>query len=510
MREAVDRIMRARTESERIVIFGDYDVDGVSSTALLVRFLKRFGWQVSYRLPHRVTDGYGLKSYFVDELVSHGVKLLITVDCGTRDVAVVSHARSLGMDIIITDHHAVPQVVPEDAIALLNPKLPGTTYPFASLSGSGVAFKLLQALTSELFVDQKEQEHILLEYIDLATLGTIADCMPLIGENRTIATIGLARMRHSQSPAIRKLIEDKQIHDRDGDLVGFHLGPRINAAGRMDTPYKALSMLLSSEDKITPLIDEIELLNTRRREETKNATEQALQELDTSRPILWYEHAHIEHGIIGLIAGRLANDFAKVSIVLKDEGEKLVGSARSGGVCDLMELLTPSADLFIGFGGHREAAGFSVHHSKKDELRSSLESTYQDIVSRRALSGEQTSKVLQIDRVLSSEELTLDFYDEVMRHGPYGVGFAKPLFAIEALRAEARDLGSSGEHISWLLSPRHVRPGVKAVGFGLRDLLDQVSSARVYLIGELSINIWQDQKNIQFLIRDIAPIAYET
>ena len=264
-------------------------------------------------------DGYGLKSYFVDELASQGVKLLITVDCGTRDVGVISHAHALGMDVIITDHHAVPQMIPEDAVALLNPKLPDTTYPFSSLSGSGVAFKLLQAMVARLFQDTEEQSEILAQYIDLATLGTIADCMPLIGENRTIATLGLARMKASRSPAIRKLIHEKMLHDRDGDIVGFHLGPRINAAGRMDTPYTALSMLLASEERIGGLIDEIEMLNTRRREETLVATSRAIEEIDTSRPILWYEDGQVEHGIIGLIAGRLANDFEKISIVLKDE-----------------------------------------------------------------------------------------------------------------------------------------------------------------------------------------------
>ena len=502
MQEAVDRILKARDNCERIVIFGDYDVDGVSSTALLVKFLTQIGCEVSYRLPHRVKDGYGLKAYFIDELKSKDVSLVITVDCWTRDIDVINHAHFIGVDVIVTDHHAVPHTIPEHAIALLNPKIPNTTYPFSSLSGSWVAFKLLHAMTIALEKNTKKQEEILRQYIDIATLGTIADCMPLIGENRIIATLGLRELRRSGSIGIRKLLEGKDPHEKDGDIVGFHIGPRINAAGRMDTPYTALSLLLAGESRIDPIVAEIEMLNTSRRDETKFATERALEEMDVSGEILWYAKDDIEHGIIGLIAGKLANDFSKVSIVLKDEWEKLVASARSGGVCDLMELLTPSAHLFIAYGGHREAAGFSVSKAKSDELYKSLCATYREIEKK----GDQktSSKITAIDKILSEEYLTLDFYEQVMQLGPYGVWFPKPIFGVEVDLREMQDLGSSWEHISFILKKsKKFEEQVKAVGFGIRGLVPNNQDQKALLIGELTKNIWNDRVSLQFMIRDI-------
>ena len=485
MQEAVARILQARENLERIVIFGDYDVDGVSSTALLVKFLTQIGCEVSYRLPHRVNDGYGL-----------------TVDCGTRDIDVINHAHSIGVDVIVTDHHAVPQAIPEHAIALLNPKLPNTTYPFSSLSGSWVAFKLLHALVIALEKDTSKQEEILRQYIDIATLGTIADCMPLIGENRIIATLWLRELRRSGSVGIRKLLEGKDPHEKDGDIVGFHIGPRINAAGRMDTPYTALSLLLAGESRIDPIVAEIEILNTSRRDETKFATERALWEMDTSGPILWYAKNDIEHGIIGLIAGKLANDFSKVSIVLKDEWEKLVASARSGGVCDLMELLTPSADLFIAYGGHREAAGFSVSKANSDELYQSLCTTYSEITQKNEQKA--STKTITIDSILTSDDLTLDFYEQVMQLGPYGVWFSKPTFGVEVDLSEMQDLGSSWEHISFVLKKsKKFEEQVKAVGFGIRDLIPNNQDQKAILIGELTKNIWNERVSLQFMIRDI-------
>lgn len=217
---AVARILKARADKERVVVFGDYDVDGVSSTALLVRFFASIGIQVSYRLPHRVHDGYGLKKKFIDELAEKNVKLIITVDCGTRDVEAIRYAHAKGVDVIVSDHHAVPDEIPQEVIAILNPKIRESNYPFSSLSGSGVALKVASAVAMKLFPDTYES--VILEYVDFACLGTIADCMPLIGENRTIASLGLQRLESSNSSGLRKLIEGKY-KDMDADIVGFHI-----------------------------------------------------------------------------------------------------------------------------------------------------------------------------------------------------------------------------------------------------------------------------------------------
>lgn len=246
MREAVDRIMRARSHGERIVIFGDYDVDGVSGTAILVRYLIEIGCIVSYRLPHRVHDGYGLQSYFFDELAEKNVKLVVTVDCGTRDIEPIQYAKSLGIDVIVTDHHAVPDILSSEVIGIVNPKRSESQYPFRDLSGSGVAFTLVHALAKTDTHDVTRVEKVLTEYSDFAALGTVSDCMPLVGVNRIIVFEGLRTLRYSRSSALRKYLAGREkVRSQDADIIGFQIGPRINAAGRMDSPLLALQWLLA-------------------------------------------------------------------------------------------------------------------------------------------------------------------------------------------------------------------------------------------------------------------------
>ncbi|MDP5038990.1 MAG: single-stranded-DNA-specific exonuclease RecJ, partial [Candidatus Gracilibacteria bacterium] len=352
MQKAVDRVKQAVKLNQRIVIFGDYDVDGVTSTSILVHFFKKIGAQISYRLPHRVKDGYGMKSYFIDELKPLDVKLIITVDCGTRDIDVIKYAKQNGIDIIVTDHHAVPDIIPEEAIAIINPKRKDCNYPFKHLAGAGVALKFMMALSKEYF-NEVEYLKYLNESLDIAAIGTVADCMPLIGENRTIVTLGLKNIKESRSVGIRKLISDKIEEDLDADIFGFLIGPRINAAGRLDTPYKALNLILNNGDKIDEIIDEIENINNTRKDLTKIFTEDAMGKINIKNNILFYDSKEIEHGIIGIVAGRLTENFHKPSIVLKDEGEKLVASCRSPEYFSIINILEKYKKYFLHFGGHK-------------------------------------------------------------------------------------------------------------------------------------------------------------
>lgn len=235
--KAVERIFFAIENHERIVVFGDYDVDGVSSTAALVKFLhEELGAKISYRLPHRVHDGYGLKNYFFDDLKEKNVTLVITVDCGTRDIEPIRYAKSLGIDVIVTDHHAVPDEIPQEVIGILNPKRRDVNppYPFPQLAGAGVVFKLIHAilltLEKQQKITKKETENILKKYIDIVALGTVADCMPLVDENRIITTLGLKQMPNSSSAGIKKFYENSPKNTNDASIIGFQIGPRINAA----------------------------------------------------------------------------------------------------------------------------------------------------------------------------------------------------------------------------------------------------------------------------------------
>ncbi|MDA9129467.1 DHH family phosphoesterase, partial [Candidatus Gracilibacteria bacterium] len=312
MDKAVERIKIAKEKNEKVVIFGDYDVDGVTSTSLLMHLFKTLKMQVSYRLPHRVHDGYGLKQKFIDELAPLGVTLIVTVDCGSRDAEIVTYAKSLGVDIIVTDHHSVPEQTPDDAVAFLNPNRKDCLYPYKGLAGAGVAFKLLSAIAREYFKDIEYKNYIK-NSIDIAAIGTVADCMQLTGENRIIVTEGLKHIKNSRSRGIRKLIEDKIHEDLDADIFGFLIGPRLNAAGRMDSPYKAVNLILNNSNTLETTLREIEDLNTLRKDRTRVHSETAFENVNTQNNIIFYTSKNIEHGIIGIVAGRICEKFYKPS-----------------------------------------------------------------------------------------------------------------------------------------------------------------------------------------------------
>ncbi len=491
---AVARILKARDDKERVVIFGDYDVDGVSSTALLVRFFASIGIQVSYRLPHRVHDGYGLKKHFIDELVEKDVKLIVTVDCGTRDVEVIRYAYEKWIEIIVSDHHAVPDEIPKEVIAILNPKIRESNYPFSSLSGSGVALKLASAIAITLFPDTYED--VILEYVDFACLWTIADCMPLIGENRTIAFLGLKRLESSNSSGLRKLIEGKY-KDMDADIVGFHIGPRINAAGRMDSPYKALSLLLASEDKLDPILSELEDLNSRRKTTTEHFIQHALEVVDRDRWILFYDSTNIEHGIIGLIAGRLTEVFGKPAIALKNEGGKLVASCRSPEHISIVELLEECREYFVAFGWHRQAAGFTILAENFEAFKEAIEKKLTEKHGNITTKG----KTLRIETPLLLSEITPDFFKTLQIFKPFGIGNPKPLFLIQDfVPSNIEYLGKEQKHLK--LIDREKKFSINAFGFW--DSYEVLSNTEsMSLVVEISEDVWMGRKKIVLNVRDI-------
>ncbi|MDD2892201.1 MAG: single-stranded-DNA-specific exonuclease RecJ [Candidatus Gracilibacteria bacterium] len=491
---AVERILRAREKKERVVVFGDYDVDGVSSTALLVRFFASIGIQVSYRLPHRIHDGYGLKKHFIDELAEKDVKLIITVDCGTRDLEVIKYAYSKGIEVIVSDHHAVPEEIPQEVIAILNPKIRESNYPFSSLSGSGVALKVASAIAMKVFPDTYEK--VILEYVDFACLGTIADCMPLIGENRTIASLGLQRLESSNSSGLRKLIEGKY-KEMDADIVGFHIGPRINAAGRMDSPYKALSLLLAGEDKLDSILAELEDLNTKRKTTTEHFIKHALEVVDRDKGILFYDSTDIEHGIIGLIAGRLTEAFGKPAIALKREDNKLVASCRSPEHISIVELLEECREYFVAFGGHRQAAGFTILAEKFEEFKQTIERKLTE--KHGAISTK--AKTLRIETNLSFSEITPDFFKTLQIFKPFGIGNPKPLFLIRDFTPVSVDyLGKDGKHLKLIESSGKFN--INAFGFG--EFYDELQeSENISLVVEINEEVWMGRKKIVLNVRDM-------
>ncbi|MDQ7009619.1 MAG: single-stranded-DNA-specific exonuclease RecJ [Candidatus Gracilibacteria bacterium] len=494
MDKAVKRIKEAKKNDEKVMIFGDYDVDGVTSTSILMHFFQKINLKASYRLPHRVKDGYGLKAYFLDELSELGVTLIVTVDCGSRDIDVIEKAKKMGIDIIVTDHHNTPEIIPESAVALINPKRPDCNYPFKYLAGAGVAFKLMQALSLEYFTPQVARDYWI-DSVDICAIGTVADCMSIIGENRILVREGLKQLKKSRSKGVRRIIQDQMDQEIDADIFGFTLGPRLNAAGRMDTPYLAVNLLLNNGPTLEATLREIEDLNNQRKLLTKQFMEDAMSKIDKSNNLIFYDSSEITHGIIGIVAGRITEKFHKPSIVLKDEGEKLVASCRSPEFYSIIDLLENYKDMFIGFGGHKQAAGFSISKEKFPEFKKKI------LKEINKLDFSHNKKVLNIDKVVRIDELGFKFLSEVNRFKPFGMGNPKPLFMIENLQYEKLEfLGKGRDHIRF-----NTKQGFKIFGFFMGDYYDEIkrNGGRVSIIFDLSEDSWMGKKNLMLKLEDI-------
>lgn len=494
MDKAVARLLQAKENDEKVMIFGDYDVDGVTSTSILMHFFKKIGLKASYRLPHRVNDGYGLKDYFVDECHELGVSLIITVDCWTRDIEVIKHAKELGIDIIVTDHHAVPEVIPEEAVAIVNPKRPDCDYPFKGLAGAWVAFKVMCAVASEIF-DFEEYEAYVRDSIDICAIGTVADCMTLTGENRVIVVEWLKQIRNSRSRGIRTLIEDKINTDLDADVFGFVIGPRLNAAGRMDSPYKAVNLILNNGETLEKTLHEIENLNEQRKFQTKQFVEEALQKVNPKDNCLFYYSPAIEHGIIGIVAGRLTEQFHKPSIVLKDEWEKLVASCRSPEYFSIIEVLEKYKEYFLAFGWHKQAAGFSIAREKFGEFKTKV------LQELNAIDFSKNRKELVVDKVVNLNELGFGFLYKMNKFKPYGIGNKKPLLMVENLDFESVSIlgKNSRDHLQFK-TPH----GYKIYGFWFGQYLEDIKKANsVDIIFDMSEDVWMWKKNLLLKLEDI-------
>ncbi|NDK07759.1 single-stranded-DNA-specific exonuclease RecJ [Candidatus Gracilibacteria bacterium] len=493
MRDAVERIKKAKEFGQKVMIFGDYDVDGVTSTSILMHFFKKVGILASYRLPHRIDDGYGIKSYFIDEFSSIGVDLVITVDCGTRDTEVVKYAKSKGIDVIITDHHTVPDIIPDEAIALINPKRGDCVYPFKHLSGAGVAFKLMSALAEE-FLDKKEIKKYIEETIDITAIGTVADCMLLVGENRIIVEAGLKQIKKSRSRGIRKLIEQKIHDDLDSDIFSYLIGPKLNAAGRMDTPYKAINLILNNSDSVEETIQEIELLNDNRKQLTFDFFEKALENINSEDNIIFYDSKDITHGIIGIVAGKLTEKFYRPSIVLKEESDRYIASCRSPDYFSIVDILEKYQDYFLRYGGHKQAAGFSIAKERYDDFKNEI---LKDV---NSLDFKDQKKSISVDKIVSMNELGFNFLEKVNIFKPFGLGNTKPVFMVKDLDYQRIVyLGQGIDHIKF-----ETKYGFKIIAFGMGQFMDKIkSSSDISIIFELNLDNYNGNKNLQLNIIDI-------
>ncbi len=500
MEFSVERINKAIKDKERIIVFGDYDVDGITGTAILVHVLGRLGAQVSYRLPNRLEDGYGFTEKFIPEFVDAGVSLLITTDCGISCADTITEAKQKGIETIITDHHTVPEKFPHDAIAILHPKSEKTAYPYRELTGAGVALKLAQALIKDL----PEKDELTASLIDLATMGTIADLGPLTGENRAIVKKGLQNLRTTSWVGIKKLMEISAVPENseiDAQTIGFRLAPRINAAGRIGDPYVALSLILQEEkgEKLNLLGQKLESLNVQRQEMMQEAIDMVEIELAGGEApfIVIKKDAKWHVGIIGLVAGRLVERYGKPAIILQDFGDELVASARSPEYFDMIEAITESKDLLISFGGHAQAAGFNLKKENYEEFCKKI-SAY----ARKKLAGKAMKPRLKVDCVIGKDEVTMKLLKELDELKPFGIASSRPMFVLKGVEPLfVNQVGRERSHLKFSLQLGNNRTEV--IGFRLGSHVDEMRKHRkIDVVCHLDLNSWKNKNLLQLQVLD--------
>ena len=505
MPKAVDRLLGAVERQERIAVHGDYDVDGVIATVILRRALELLGGDVVHFIPHRIRDGYGLLPEAVDRLhTQQDVRVIVSVDCGIRSDAAARRARDLGVDLIITDHHE-PDVTVPDALAVINPKRADCTYPDKDLAGAGVALKLVQALCA-----RTGRQRWLPAFIKMAAVGTLADVVPLRGENRVIAKLGLERL--SQGPhtvGLRALLEASGLTGKpiDSFHVAFMLAPRINAAGRMSTPDLATRLLLAVDegmaDEARLLAEQLNAENTERQREEAEILVQARRAVETdpdvgAHGLLVVSGDGWHRGVIGIVASKLVDAFHRPAIVLAIEGDVAYGSGRSIPGFDLLAALERCRDLFTRFGGHRQAAGLTLEASRLKEFRARIT---EDADAR--LGPDELTPRLRIDGALPLPAITAGVIEGVATLAPFGVGNRRPIFHADGVAIVDGPRTVKERHLK--MSVRQGQRVFRAMAWQAAERADFLNAHRaaLNLAFSLTENHYRGQTFVELSVADV-------
>ena len=469
MQKAVLRIEKAIEEAENILIYGDYDVDGTTSVAMVASYLEGVGGQVETYIPHRYDEGYGVSMEGIRYASENRFSLMITLDCGTKDFEPLADAADRGIDVIICDHHLPENRLPA-AYAVLNPKRADCPYPFKELSGCGVAFKLLQSLAH--LMDLPESG--IYEELDLVAISIGADLVELQGENRIMASQGLKQLRKRQRPGILALLRAADIHQAPQTIrdISFTLGPRINAAGRMDHAQRVVDLLMEkSESRAAEVAREIEEMNQQRREVDEKTTADALTQLETSHSEAYVNIVHGKdwhRGVVGIVASRMIEQRYRPSIVLSEEDGQLIGSARSVDGIDIHQALEDCSDLLQQFGGHTMAAGLSLKVAQLAEFKIRLN----DAIAHQS-NHVLPKPVVRCDREVHINELSLEAWKELQQLEPFGPGNPTPVFILKDVTCvrPPRTIGNQGRHLKITVKdPDGDFPTIDAIGWNMGEL----------------------------------------
>ena len=492
---AVDRIIKAINNKEKILIYGDYDVDGITSITVVKNFLLERGANVTQYIPNRLNEGYGLNKDAIKKISDDGINLIITVDCGISGIEEVDYANSLGLEVIVTDHHEVGEVLP-NAIAVVDAKRKDSTYPFRELAGVGVGFKLIQAIAQRLELEEKEY----LKYLDIVCIGTISDIVPLVDENRVIAKLGLKLVEVTKNVGLKALLESSGYKKIDSFTVSFGLAPRINACGRMGKEKEALNLFLTQDEneakKIALRLNEY---NKERQDIEKRIYEDAVNNIEKSEKnkqvlVLGSEKWH--HGVIGIVASKITDLYFKPSILICFEEDEGKGSGRSIPGFDLYESLTNCSENLEKFGGHSMAVGVTLKKENFEKFKEEFEKYAQnsnicDII-----------PIIKIDEEITLEDINIKAVEELNMLEPFGEANKMPLFMYKNLKIHSIRTLSEGKHIKLTLKDNNFY--IDSIGFNLGHLAEEYQIGdKVDVVGSLEINRFNGRESVQINLKDL-------
>lgn len=500
MEAAVCRISQAMDAREKITIYGDYDVDGITATSILYLYLTKAGADVNYYLPDRMSEGYGLNEHAVRMLAETGTKLMVTVDTGISAIVECRLAKSLGMDVVITDHHECQEELPE-AVAVVDAKQPGETYPFLYLAGCGVSYKLVQGLKA-----YRNDQTDITEYLELAAVGTVADIVPLYDENRIIVSEGFKRMKHPANMGLGKLLESAGYDFKrkiTSGFIGFGLAPRLNAGGRMGDAKRGVRLFTTrDEEEAATIAAELEVENSHRKETEQMILKQVTDRIEASDAIrnsrvMVVAGEGWHHGVIGIVSSRIKDMYYRPNILLSVEDGVAKGSARSIEGFNLFDALCTCSDLMIKFGGHAAAAGMSLKAENVPELARRL-NEYAKI----HMDSQMLVPVQRPELRLKPSEVTVELIELIQRMEPFGQDMPEPLAEISGQLSEVRKIGADGATLRMKIMDH--RRSLGTVGFR-RSIMAEYYSAgmEVSIAGNLDINYYMDRQYPQMILKDV-------
>ena len=496
MEKAINRILKAIDSNEKIIIYGDYDVDGITSVAVLKSFLEERGLGIGVYIPNRLNEGYGLNKEAIKHISEKGYQLMITVDCGITAIEEVEYAKSLGIETIVTDHHEPIETLP-DAIAVVDAKRKDSQYECRNLAGVGVVFKLIQALSIKLGLDEKEY----LKFLDIVCVGTISDIVPLTDENRVIVKLGLKLVEQTRNLGLKEILQSCGYSKINSTTISFGVAPRINACGRMGHQEEALNLLLSKNlEEVKELALKLNEYNKTRQDIKKSIYQEAVEKIEkdnlTKNNTLVVYGNNWHHGVIGIVSSKITELYFKPSILLSEEDGEYKGSGRSINGFDLHEALMECNQTIKKFGGHAMAVGITIEKDKIEEFKEMFEKIAKE------KNVDKIIPIINVDAEIKLDEINKEMVESLKELEPYGEANKMPVFAFKNLKIESIRALTNGKNLK--LTVKDNKNIVNAIGFNLGELVENYKIGdKIDIVGNLEINSFNGVESIQINIKDI-------